>query len=399
MPRELLREVMKRSERSAAPIKAAALLHIARVLTTFDLEQAVPVFDEGLSLARALPQVDGDIILGEALFLAAAIDPERAMGLLQEGLANVPHHFPLTNLILVMLDHGHVEKAIGYMIRPAKAGEYPFSVVGTVMEKCPDDETRLQIFRVALGSWIQRPVARPGLSVDPGFGFLELFSRRWALLPRDEATVLTREIVAAILGNPDNTIRARIGEVQSGVAFTSSQDHELFIILNVLHELIPDVLDSLLETHDQLAAGARRFPLGMESVIAQPRPPDAAPKGQTFAIASTGPADFATIRAKMQAELEGDFEPHFQEALRLYAVDSDPVTPNSSPRECWPSTQEFRNAMYRAGKTHGRKASSYLDRITDPDLRLFAEIEFIAALAALPQFSGSRRVFHMPGIR
>jgi hypothetical protein len=92
----------------------------------------------------------------------------------------------------------------------------------------------------------------------------------------------------------------------------------------------------------------------------------------------------------MQAEMEADFEPHFREAARLYVEDTDTQEPNASPRECWPSTQEF-----RAGRSHGRKASSYLDRITDPDLRLFTEIEFIAALAGLPQFAGSRRVFHL----
>ena len=80
-------------------------------------------------------------------------------------------------------------------------------------------------------------------------------------------------------------------------------------------------------------------------------------------------------------------------ASRLYAEDTDAESPNASPRECWPSTQEFRNALFRAGKSYGRKASSYLDRIKDPDLRLFAEIDFIAALAGLPLFAGSRR-FH-----
>jgi hypothetical protein len=156
------------------------------------------------------------------------------------------------------------------------------------------------------------------------------------------------------------------------------------------------VLDSLLKIHDQLAAGARRFPLGLESLKAESRLPDAKPKGQSYVIAFSGNrAEFAAMRAKMQAEIEANFEPHFQEASRLYAEDTEAESPNASPRECWPSTQEFRNAMFRAGKSHGEKASSYLDRITDPDLRLFAEIEFIAALAGLPQFAGSRRVFHL----
>jgi hypothetical protein len=393
MPQDLLPRVLEQTAYSSGPIKAAALLHIARVLTQFDRERAVCVLDEGLSLARTLPERDQQIILGEAVFLAASIDPERAMHLLQEGLTNVPHPRPLANLILVMLDHGHLEKAIGYLIGPMKAGEFPFSVVGNAMEKCPDDATRLQIFRVAIRSWIQRPVPQMGPPTD--HGFLHLFSGKWQLLPRDEATVLTQEIVASILRNPDATTHARIGS-ENGVAFTSSQDHELFVIVNVLRELIPDVLDSLLKTHDQLAAGARRFPLGLESLKAELRPPDAKSKAQTFSFAFAGnPADFAAMRAKMQAEIEANFEPHFQEASRLYAEDADAESPNASPRECWPSTQEFRDAMFRAGRSYGRKASSYLDRITDPDLRLFAEIEFIAALAGLPQFAGSRRVFHL----
>lgn len=394
MPQDLLRQVLEQSGYSATPIKAPALLHIARVLTQFDRERAVCVLGEGLSLARTLPETDQQIILGEAVFLAASIDPERAMHLLQEGLTNVPHPRPLANLILVMLDHGHLEKAIGYLIGPMKAGEFPFSVVGNVMEKCPDDATRLEIFRVAIRSWIQRPVPQRGPPTD--HGFLHLFSGKWQLLPPDEATVLTQEIVASILRNPDTTTGAQIGQTQNGAAFTSRQDHELFVIVNVLRELIPDVLDSLLKTHDQLAAGARRFPLGLESLKAELHPPDAKSKAQTFSFAFAGnPADFASMRAKMQAEIEANFEPHFQEAMRLYAEDTDAERPNASPRECWPSTQEFRNAMFRAGKSHGRKASSYLDRITDPDLRLFAEIEFIAALAGLPQFAGSRRVFHL----
>jgi hypothetical protein len=395
MPQDLLPRVLEQTSYSSAPIKAAALLHIARVLTQFDREQAVRVLDEGLSLARTLPETDKQIILGEAVFLAASADPERAMRLLQEGLTNVPHPFPLSNMILVMLDHGHSEKAIGYLIGSMKPGEFPFRAVGNVMEKCPDQGTRLQIFRVAIRNWIQRPVSRPGPPIDLGHGFLQLFANKWQLLPRDEAIVLTQEIVASILRNPDATTHARIGS-EKGVAFTSSQDHDLFLLLNVLRELMPDLLDSLLKTHDQLAAGVRRFPLGLESLKAEPRLPRAEPKGQTFGFVFAGkPVDFAAMRAKIQAEMEANFEPHFQEAARLYAEDTDAQRPNSSPRECWPSTQEFRNAMFRAGRSHGRKASSYLDRITDPDLRLFTEIEFIAALAGLPQFAGSRRVFHL----
>jgi hypothetical protein len=398
MPQDLLPRVLEQTAHTSAPIKAAALLHIARVLTQFDRQQAVRVLDEGLSLARTLPETDKQIILGEAVFLAANVDPERGMRLLQERLTNVPHRFPLSNMILVMLDHGHLEKAIGYLIGPMKPGEFPFRVAGNVMEKCPDDAIRLQIFRGAIRNWIERPVPGRGLPMDPTDGtrgFLNLFAYRWQLLPPDEATVLTQEIVASILRDPDTMTHARIGS-GNGVVFSSRQDYELFLLLNVLRELMPELLDSLLTNHDQLAVGVRRFPLGLESLKAEPRPPGAEPKGRSFVMASVGkPADFDAMRAKMQAETEANFEPHFQEAARLYAEDTDAQGPNAFPRECWPSTQEFRDAMFRAVRSHGRKARSYLDRITDPDLRLFTEIEFIAALAGLPQFAGSRRVFHI----
>jgi hypothetical protein len=39
----------------------------------------------------------------------------------------------------------------------------------------------------------------------------------------------------------------------------------------------------------------------------------------------------------------------------------------------------------------GRAGASYLDRIPDDDLRLFAEIEFEAALAELPELQGTQR--------
>jgi hypothetical protein len=137
-----------------------------------------------------------------------------------------------------------------------------------------------------------------GHPIDLGHGFLQLFANKWQPLPRDEAIALTQEIVASILRNPDATTHARIGS-ENGVAFTSGQDFDLFLLLNVLRELMPDLLDSLEKTHDQLAAGVRRFPLGLESLKAEPRPPGAELKGRSFVMTSVGkPADIAAMRAK-----------------------------------------------------------------------------------------------------
>jgi hypothetical protein len=79
MSEDLLRQVLEQSGYSATPIKAPALLHIACVRTQFDHERTVRVLDEGLALARSLPETDRQIILGEAGFLAASVDPGRAM--------------------------------------------------------------------------------------------------------------------------------------------------------------------------------------------------------------------------------------------------------------------------------------------------------------------------------
>jgi len=63
------------------------------------------------------------------------------------------------------------------------------------------------------------------------------------------------------------------------------------------------------------------------------------------------------MRAKMPAEMEANFEPHFQEAARLYAEDTDAQGPNASPRECWPSTRGFeRQCSVLGGATAGKPA-------------------------------------------
>jgi hypothetical protein len=60
-----------------------------------------------------------------------------------------------------------------------------------------------------------------------------------------------------------------------------------------------------------------------------------------------------------------------------------------APKECWPSTWEFRNILFKAGQHQGQAAEKYLERIPDVDLRLFAQIELCAGIAGLPQIAGS----------
>jgi hypothetical protein len=85
------------------------------------------------------------------------------------------------------------------------------------------------------------------------------------------------------------------------------------------------------------------------------------------------------------------WENAFSQAMALLEVDTKPRMPNMHPHEVWPSTQEFRVLMYKAGRYEGRDAEARVDRIPHPDVRLLAKIELIAGMVGLPQLGGSSR--------
>jgi hypothetical protein len=86
--------------------------------------------------------------------------------------------------------------------------------------------------------------------------------------------------------------------------------------------------------------------------------------------------------------LATDFDAAFRAAHESLREDSDAESPNAAPKECWPSARAFRHILFKAGQHQGVAAAKHLDRIPDPDLRLFAQIELCAALAGLPQLGG-----------
>jgi hypothetical protein len=63
MPRQLLSAAPEEAERAEPAVKAAALLHIARVLHTFDRIEADRVLEEGIFVAGGLPEPDREVIL------------------------------------------------------------------------------------------------------------------------------------------------------------------------------------------------------------------------------------------------------------------------------------------------------------------------------------------------
>jgi hypothetical protein len=146
--------------------------------------------------------------------------------------------------------------------------------------------------------------------------------------------------------------------------------------------------ESLIASHEQLAAATRRYPDGHETIVQEleERRKQLVTSGATCGggfVMAGDPSDFAYQMALRQSSQEGDFGAPIDHALESYREDVAPDSPNQAPMTFWPSTCAFRTILYSAGKRLGPEAEILLDRIPDDDLRLFAQIELAAALAGL----------------
>lgn len=381
MPGDLLADAQEQAERSNPPVRVIALMRIARVQTAFDRDHARHTFERGLEEARGISGPDGELLLEQARLLAAAVAPD----LLSEipSFSHTPRQFSSEMLGRIMLDHEHGDAAFEYVMRYDEPSTFPFAVVSALMQWFGDEERRLAVLHRAIEAW---RAAR-------GHGFIWLFQSQWKVLPADEARVVAREIVRLTLKEPDQPITATYDQ-EGTVRIASGREHTLFQILHVLRQVDGPLAESLIASHEQLAAAARRFPNGMESVMEE-----AARRSNACGASGGGgmagsPRDFPYMRALIEASGDGDFGPAIEHALERYRQDTAPGHPNQSPREFWPSTCRFRSILYSAGKRLGRDASVYLDRIPDADLRLLAQIELAAALAGLPEMQGRQREYH-----
>ena len=84
---------------------------------------------------------------------------------------------------------------------------------------------------------------------------------------------------------------------------------------------------------------------------------------------------------------EPGYDRPFAEADRLYRRESA-AGRRQVPIESRFATDAYRMILYRVGRREGASAARLLDRISDRDARLFAQIELAAALAQLPEVGG-----------
>jgi len=258
MADDLLARVQEQAERSEPPVRVAALLRIARVQTVFDGDQARHTFQQALDEIRGLSGLGGEFLLEQARLLAAAVAPD----LLREipSVAREPRQFASERLGRIMLEHEHGDAAYEYVMSYDEPSTFPFGVVSALMQWFGDEERQLAVLRRAIEAWRAAP--------DHRFGhrFISVFQSAWKVLPPEEAREVAQEIIHVTRSQPDWAITATYDREQT-VRITSGREHTLFTILHVLRRLDVRLAESLISEHEQLAAAARRFPDGMESVM------------------------------------------------------------------------------------------------------------------------------------
>ncbi|HVW08541.1 MAG TPA: hypothetical protein VHC90_08165 [Bryobacteraceae bacterium] len=384
---DLLLAASKQAEQSEPAVRAAALMHIARVMALSDPAAAIKMLEQGIALAETIERDEPSLLLRNAVALAAAVSAQQALPL-YEKYGKVGS-LPRSVIVLVnnLAQHGHVADAVAYLRNPLPGDRFPLHFVNNLERECRDDETRRALLELAIDEW-KKPAAR-----EPGpeqrfavTSFAGLFSGLWNLLPREAAAPVARELAGAALRMQPERREYPLTENPDDPRLASDQELELFRLIPALQDLAPDLARSILEAHPGLAAAINRFPLGMRSVWdGQSRYEPA--RDDVVLIGDEELMPIADALATGFAEA-------FRRALETLANDANSESPNAAHKECWPSAREFRHILFKAGSHEGMAAAKHLSRIPDPDLRLFARIELCAGIAGLPELGGLTTQFH-----
>ncbi len=237
---------------------------ISRAESAADVSRARRTLLEGLEVIRSLPSSVREHLLEEARGVAAAVSPEL--------LAEIPitrhggrARFASINIVQIMLAHGHVDAAFDYLLRDDDEASFPFPSVGGVLQRLDPHSPecaarRMMLLRHAVEVWHRSTSGRDHLERDH---FVRLFGHFWKEFPSEEALAVARMIVAQAAEEPDTGTSAGYA---NEIHFTSPRQNTLFQILHVLRHLDPALAQSLIGSHDQLAAGVRRYPNGLETV-------------------------------------------------------------------------------------------------------------------------------------
>jgi hypothetical protein len=153
MLQDLLARAQEQAEHSSPPVRAAALLRIARVQSASDPQQARCTFLTALDETRRISGRNGHFMLEQARLTAAAVVPD----LLHEIPATSHAHqqFVSEQIGRIMLEHKHFDAAYEYVVRYPEPSTFPFSIVPVLMQQLGDSARRLAVFRRAINSHVK----------------------------------------------------------------------------------------------------------------------------------------------------------------------------------------------------------------------------------------------------
>jgi hypothetical protein len=390
MPQQLLRESIQQSEGSAPAVQAAALLHCARVMTQFDKVTADQLLERGITVTQSLSDDDErSLLLEEFPSIAAGTNPKRAIEL-YESLEKKDWSSS-DRLLFSMLGHRHIAEAVAYLTSPNVSANFSYNALTNAMADCGEDgDAQRTLLRSAMNAIMREPGEMNGFGSQ---SFLQVLNYFWMLLPNEEMKTFLHSFVRRVLDEPDQKGNSKLrGADGREVHFNSMQQQTLFHVFGPLRHIDPEFAESVRQTHSELAKAAAIYPYGPFGVTASAEPPKPAPKMRHCSPEKAMEWDFINFRRLPVAEwLKTTWEESFSQAMTFLTVDTKPGNPNLHPHEVWPSTQEFRVLMYKAGRYEGRNAAKRLDRIPNPDVRLLAKIELIAGIVGLPQLGGTSR--------
>jgi hypothetical protein len=385
MPRQLIQEAIQQAEECAPAVHAAALVHAARVLAVFESEAALNLVKRGLALADALPEKDRIILMPELVATAAAVSPDLALEADPPADSVDAQNLP-ERIAFTMLHHGHVAALARYLSSAHVANTYPFLVVGEAIAACKEDrELQQAILRAAIAA-VRHDLAN---TAHHRF-FWETFDRWWKVLPEQEAKNFLLEFVDWVVQQPDSRGSYSMGHPGGKIRFGSTQQWQLFEILGPLRRLDPPRAEALIHRYPELARAASVFPYGQREGMANIFSPEPPPEEQV----PSGPIEWDPAKLRwipVTEWMKTCWEDLFKQAMVQFDADTAGRNPNRAPHEVWPSTQSFRQLMYRAGRYEGTDGVVRLKRIPDLAVRLLAKIDFVAGLLDLPMLGYSTR--------
>ena len=348
MKEQLLEKARQQAEKARPSVRATALLRIARVEAERDPLAARQTLLEGLGAVQKLAHPVRDHLLDEARGVAAAVSPE-LLAMIPAAEREGPEpfgSFQSVQIIQTMLRHGHIDPAFEYVIHENDPESFPFFSVGAVLRRLDlhDPESgarRMMLLHHAVKLWRQSLSGpnsqKRGMFGGHHHGFVGLFGHFWKDFPPDEALSIARTIVDQAAQEPDSGASSGYA---NEIHFCSRRQDTLFQILHILRHLDLTLAQSLIDSHDQLAVAARRYPNGLETMHAEAeaetkrrRAEGATCEGGTCGgyFLSGDPADFDRQRKIIDSVRTGDFALSIEDALEKYRQDTSTDTPNYAP--------------------------------------------------------------------